>query len=155
MAHPPAAAELRVARRARERREAEAWQALREGWVVEGLSAFRDQGRLRRYATQAELRSGMVEAWWQAGPERGLMEVDSSNQERDELNRLAQRRRLEAGELGPEALAPDDGCGSAHALRRGDRLLRRGDRALAVRVRPRPGRPDGHPQGRRAADRGG
>jgi hypothetical protein len=49
----------------------------------------------------------------------------------------------------------DDRCGSAHALRRGDRLLRRGDRALAVRVRPRPGRPDGHPQGRRAADRGG
>jgi len=102
------ATELRVVRRALEAREAEAWQAIRGGRVVEGLTAIRDSGRLRLYDTRDQLRAGMVNEWWQAGPARGLMMVDTSNEERDALNQLAQRRRLEAGELATEAVRFDE-----------------------------------------------
>jgi ATP-dependent exoDNAse (exonuclease V) alpha subunit len=113
------AAELRVVRRALEAREAEAWQAIRAGRVVEGLTAIRDSGRLRLYDTRDQLRAGMVDEWWQAGPARGLMMVDTSNEERDALNQLAQSRRLEVGELGGEAVRLDE----RRQLRVGDRVL--------------------------------
>jgi hypothetical protein len=61
----------------------------------------------------------MVVAWWDAGPERGLMMVDTSNEERDQLNQLAQQRRLEAGELGAGALLLDE----RRELHVGDRVL--------------------------------
>jgi conjugative relaxase-like TrwC/TraI family protein len=131
------AAELRVVRRAREAREAEAWTAIREGRVVEGLTMIRDAGRLRLYDTREQMRQGMVGAWWEAGPDRGLMIVDSSNEERDVLNRLAQAKRLEAGELERPAVRLDE-----------RRELHVGDRVLFSAIY-RPPRREGQPWERR------
>lgn len=113
------AAELCILRRALEEREARAWKAIREGRVAEGLTMIRDQGRLRLYDTREQLRAGMVDAWWEAGPNRGLMIVDTSNEERDQVNQLAQERRLHADELGKEAIRLDE----HRELRVGDRVL--------------------------------
>jgi conjugative relaxase-like TrwC/TraI family protein len=113
------AAELRVVRRALEEKEAAAWTAIREGRVVEGLLAIRDAGRLHLHDTREQLREAMVAEWWAAGPERGLMMVDTSNEERDILNQLAQQKRLEAGEIGAEALRLDQG----RELHVGDKVL--------------------------------
>jgi conjugative relaxase-like TrwC/TraI family protein len=112
------AAELRTIRRARDPREAPAWTDLREGRVEEALTWYRDQSRLQLYDTRRELLAGLVEAWW-ASNAHGVMVVDSSNEERDRLNRMAQQRRMAAGELGTEALELDNG----REIRAHDRVL--------------------------------
>jgi hypothetical protein len=72
----------------------------------------------------------MLEEWWRT-PDRGVLVVDSSNEERDHLNALAQARRLEAGELGADALPLENG-----------RELRASDRVLFNAIyRPAPERP--------------
>ncbi len=113
------AAELREIHRARNPEEARAWTDLRAGRVEEALTWYRDQGLLRLYDTRPELLHGMLEEWWAAGPDRGVMVVDTSNEERDELNAMAQARRHEAGELGAEALRMENG----REVRVGDRVL--------------------------------
>jgi conjugative relaxase-like TrwC/TraI family protein len=112
------AAELRIVHRARSEREAEAWTDLREGRIVRALVWMRDQGRFRMYETRPEMLAGIVEAWWAGDPD-GLMMVDTSNEERDEINALAQAKRLEAGQLGREVLTLANG----REVRAGDRLL--------------------------------
>ena len=111
-------AELRVIRRARDPREAQAWTDLREGRVEEALSWYRDESRLRLYETRPELLAGMIEDWWSTKT-GGVMVIDSSNAERDQLNRMAQARRLEAGELGSQSLALANG----REVRAGDPVL--------------------------------
>jgi conjugative relaxase-like TrwC/TraI family protein len=112
------AVELDMVRRARDPREAKAWTDLRHGRIAEGLTWMRDASRLHLYETRLELLEGLVAAWW-AGERDGLMVVDTSNTERDRLNELAQARRLEAGELGLEAVRLANG----RELHRGDRVL--------------------------------
>lgn len=110
--------ELRTIWRAREPREGQAWTDLRQGRIEEALLYYRDSDRLRLYDGRQELLAGMVADWW-AGGAKGLMIVDTSNAERDVLNRLAQATRLEAGELGAEALTLKTG----REIRAGDELL--------------------------------
>jgi conjugative relaxase-like TrwC/TraI family protein len=112
------AAELRVVRRAREVAEAQAWTDVREGRVVEALQHWQARGRLRLYDARTDLQAGMVADWW-ADKARGVIVVDTSNVERDALNRLAQEQRASAGELGDEVLTLDNGC----QVRAGDRVL--------------------------------
>jgi conjugative relaxase-like TrwC/TraI family protein len=111
-------AELRVVRRARDPREAQAWTDIREGRVEKGLTWYHDQGRLRLYDTRTELLTGLVSEWWASGG-LGVIVVDSSNAERDELNRIAQARRRQAGHLGADVLELANG----RELRAGDRVL--------------------------------
>ena len=111
-------AELRVIRRARDPREAQAWTDLREGRVEEALAWYRDERRLRLYETRPDLLAGMIADWWSSNA-GGVMLVDSSNAERDQLNRMAQNRRLEAGEIGAEALTLTNG----REVRVGDPVL--------------------------------
>jgi conjugative relaxase-like TrwC/TraI family protein len=113
------AAELREIHRARSAEERQAWTDLREGRVEEALTWYHDQGLLRMYDTRHQLLTGMLEEWWATQQERGVMVVDSSNAERDELNAMAQSRRLEAGELGAEVLRLESGSD----VRVGDRVL--------------------------------
>ncbi|TMC09353.1 MAG: hypothetical protein E6J41_10960, partial [Chloroflexi bacterium] len=113
------AAELREIRRARNPEEAQAWIDFRAGRVAEALTWYRDEGLIRLYDTRPELLQGMLEEWWAEGPERGVMVVDSTNEERDELNAMAQARRLEVGELGADALRLETG----REIRAGDRVL--------------------------------
>jgi conjugative relaxase-like TrwC/TraI family protein len=112
------AAELRIVHRAHSEREAEAWTDLREGRIVRALLWMRDEGRFRMYETKPEMLAGIVEAWW-AGDSDGIMMVDTSNEERDEINALAQAKRLEASQLGPDVLTLTNG----REVRAGDRLL--------------------------------
>jgi conjugative relaxase-like TrwC/TraI family protein len=112
------AAELRVVRRARELAEAQAWTDVREGRVVEALQHWQARRRLRLYDARSDLQAGMVTDWW-ADAARGAMVVDTSNVERDVINRLAQEQRANAGELGAEVLTLDNGC----QVRAGDRVL--------------------------------
>ena len=124
------AAELTVVRRARDPEEAAAWSDIRHGSVRAGLEWYRKHGRIHLYQTRRELLAGQVERWWQAtlahraGGERStarppVMLVDTSNAERDVLNRMAQERRVEAGELGQEALK----LSSGQEIRAGDRIV--------------------------------
>src|SRR5207302_3582370 len=103
------AAELRIVRRASDAAEGQAWTDVREGRVLEALRHWQDRGRLRLYASRSELLAGMVDEWW-SDAARGVMVVDTSNAERDVINRLAQERRLEAGELGAAVLTLQNGC---------------------------------------------
>lgn len=112
------AVELREIHRAEEERERLAWEDLRAGRVELTLAWMRDQDRIRIYQTRTELLVGLVEAWW-SGDRDGLMVTDTSNEERDKLNELAQARRLDAAELGAESVA----LGSGQHLHVGDRVL--------------------------------
>src|SRR5262249_29045771 len=144
------AVELRVVQRSHTEGEAGTCKDLREGVDERALTSIRNEGRLHLYETRPELLAGMVETWW-AGEREGLMVVDTSNEERDRLNALAQTKRLEAGELGPAVVHLDNG----RQLRTGDRVLFReiyrpkmpharrvenGTRARVVRVDPARGR---------------
>jgi hypothetical protein len=113
-----AAVELREVHRTRDPYEAQAWSNLREGRIEEALTWYRDVGNLRLYDTRPELLQGMVAAWWELNRE-GVMLVDTSNAERDSLNRMAQAKRLESGELGAEAVR----LASGREVRVGDRVL--------------------------------
>jgi conjugative relaxase-like TrwC/TraI family protein len=112
------AAELRTVRRAKEAAEGEAWTDVREGRVVEALRHWQDRGRLRLYDSRSDLLAGMVAEWW-ADRTRSTMVVDTSNAERDVINRLAQDQRAEAGELADVVLTLENGC----QLRGGDHVL--------------------------------
>jgi conjugative relaxase-like TrwC/TraI family protein len=112
------AVELRDIHRAREERERQAWDELRDGKVAEALTWMAQHDRVRVYDTRPELQAGIVAAWW-AGDRDRLMVTDTSNAERDVLNELAQARRREAGELGDEPILLSSGR-SVHV---GDRVL--------------------------------
>ncbi len=112
------AAELRVVRRASEAAEARAWTDVREGRVLEALQHWQALGRLRLYDSRSDLQAGMVTEWW-ADAARGAIVVDTSNAERDVINRLTQEQRAQAGQLGPDVLTLDNGC-QVHA---GDHVL--------------------------------
>lgn len=123
------AAHLRHVYRARDGREAEAWTEIREGSVEVGLTWYLEQDRLKLYDDRRQLQAGMVAEWWgswngleqeaEAEAKPPVMLVDTSNQERDELNRLAQARRVEAGEVGEAQLEVREGV----ELRGADRVV--------------------------------
>jgi AAA domain len=125
------AAELRVVRRANEVAEAQAWTQVREGRVVEALRYWHERGRLRLYDSRRELQAGMVDEW-AADRARGVMLVDTSNAERDVMNRLVQERLAQAGELGAEVLTFENGC----TVRAGDRVVFRESRQVLPATGP-------------------
>lgn len=113
-----ATAELKKVRRARDEREAEAWTNLREGRITTALSYWNAVGRLHLHDNRSELLAAMVESW-RAGERQGCLLVDSSNAERDEINRLAQAARIEAGELGADSV----NLGEGRRVHEGDELI--------------------------------
>ncbi|MBJ7607720.1 MAG: relaxase domain-containing protein [Candidatus Dormibacteraeota bacterium] len=112
------ATELRQIHRARNPAEAQAWTDMRNGRIEQALSWYRDVGQLHLYQTRPELLQGMVANWWQQDRDNAMI-VDTSNAERDSLNRMAQAKRLEAGELGAEPFQLANG----REIRAGDRVL--------------------------------
>jgi len=112
------ATELRQIHRARNPAEAQAWTDMRNGRIEQALSWYRDVGQLHLYQTRPELLQGMVANWWQQDRDNAMI-VDTSNAERDSLNRMAQAERLEAGELGAEPFQLANG----REIRAGDRVL--------------------------------
>ncbi|MBJ7611921.1 MAG: AAA family ATPase [Candidatus Dormibacteraeota bacterium] len=112
------ATELRQIHRARNPAEAQAWTDMRNGRIEQALSWYRDVGQLHLYQTRPELLQGMVANWWQQDRDNAMI-VDTSNAERDSLNRMAQAKRLEAAELGAEPFQLANG----REIRAGDRVL--------------------------------
>ena len=85
----------------------QAWHDLRRGAADTALAAYADDGYLTVSATRTDGMSAALDAWDRDG-RTGLIVTDASNAERDELNRQAQERKSQAGELGSDgvALAP-------------------------------------------------
>ena len=108
---------LDVNHRALDPREAAAWIAVREGRLLEAVDHWKAEGRFTVYRTRSEMLRTVVDQWMADG-QLGMILTTVSNAERDRISNLAQERRLEAGELGTEAIP----MGSVQ-VRPGDRIL--------------------------------
>jgi|GEM_PF-439564 len=117
-------AELTEVHRAHHQWEREAWSEVREGEPGLALARYRAHDRLHVYDTRAEATQAMVENWDQnrqgLPPDQTVMITDSSNEERDEINALAQDRRAQAGELGSERVELP---GKPYGLAAGDEVI--------------------------------
>ena len=105
------AAHLSTVYRAREQWTRDAWAAIREGRGLVALQEYEARGLVFLYEDRKALREGMFREW-NAARARGaaegrpvsdyLMTTDTSNVETDILNAMAQRARIEAGEVSVE-----------------------------------------------------
>jgi len=135
-------ARLSEVHRAREPWERRAWTQVRDGHAEHALGEYRSRGRLHISDTRQHAAEEMVQEWDQARrehpQERVLMLTDASNTELDHINRLAQERRAQAGELGRhQAPLP----GRPYSLRAGDRVILTGQLRPAGQERVENGTP--------------
>ncbi|WP_249010495.1 MobF family relaxase [Conexibacter sp. DBS9H8] len=100
--------------------------AVDEGRGIDAVAILQKHQALRLYDTRAKAMGGMVEEWdeWRRGypPTETALIIHGPNSDVDLVNELAQRKRLQAGELGEQAIRAVDR----------DYLLRPGD-VVAVR----------------------
>jgi conjugative relaxase-like TrwC/TraI family protein len=105
-------AELREVLRQRNAEDRAALADLRAGRAADALANLNARGRVHVVPRQADAVREMVYAWdvhrGEVGTAQVVMVTDASNQVIDGLNRAAQARRLDAGELGPLGLAVHD-----------------------------------------------
>lgn len=117
-------AELTEVRRANHEWEREAWEQVRNGQPGPALAAYRAHERLRVFDTRAEAASAMVDEWDKARrdlpADQAVMITDASNKERDQINAMAQERRVQAGELGAQQVELPD---KPYGLRAGDEVI--------------------------------
>ena len=125
--------------RARDAWAKDVWTELREGDTLRAVTRLERRRRIVISLTRADSVQAAVDRWdadRREGATRGrgieqyLLVTDSSSAEVDRLNAAAQRRRIEAGELGADAVA----VAAAHpagGLRR--EQLRQGDRVTFTR----------------------
>jgi conjugative relaxase-like TrwC/TraI family protein len=109
--------------------ERAAWGMLRRGESQEALEAYARHGQLTLLETRAEAISQAIDDWSRDG-HRGLIVTDASNAERHTANQVAQRRRLQRGELGVEAV-PFSTVDGSIVLHTGDRVIFKGIHRLA------------------------
>ncbi len=117
-------AELHEVHRANHDWERQAWQQIRAGEPGPPLAQYQAHDRLHIHDTRAEAAEAMVENWDQtrktlAGGQ-AVMITDASNMERDQMNAMAQERRVEAGELGAHQVELP---GKPYGLRAGDEII--------------------------------
>jgi conjugative relaxase-like TrwC/TraI family protein len=97
-------AELMEVQRAHHEWERKAWEQIRSGQPGPALAQYKAHDRLQIHDTRAQAAEAMVENWDRTRREtpngQAVMITDSSNEERDQINALAQERRAQAGELG-------------------------------------------------------
>ncbi|MFN2568781.1 MAG: MobF family relaxase [Candidatus Dormibacteria bacterium] len=98
--------ELHDNHRAREEWAKDAWEALRQGRAPEALSALDERGQVLLAHDRAGARAAAVELWHRRRQEihgadvsDHLLLTDGSNHDVDELNRMAQHHRRDAGEV--------------------------------------------------------
>jgi hypothetical protein len=117
-------AELTEVHRAHHQWERDAWSEVRKGEPGLALARYKAHDRLHVYDTRAEATEAMVENWDQnrqgLPPDQTVMITDSSNEERDEMNALAQDRRAQAGELGEHRVELP---GKPYGLAAGDEVI--------------------------------
>ncbi len=116
-------AELTDIHRTEDAEERGAWGALRSGDPALAMAHYRERGALHLSDSRAEAVDRAARRYLELASEHGHGEValmtDASNAEVDALNLRVQQLRLQAGELGREAVEQPDGGG---AIRAGDRL---------------------------------
>jgi conjugative relaxase-like TrwC/TraI family protein len=95
--------------------------AVDQGHGADAVAILQEQDALKLYDTRAQAIGGIVEDWdgWRRGyrPGDSALIVHGPNSDVDLVNELAQRKRLDAGELGDQAIQAVDR----------DYLLRPGD----------------------------
>jgi hypothetical protein len=100
--------------------------AVDQGCGVDAVAILQEHQALKLYDTRAQAMGGIVEEWnsWRHSyqPTESALIVHGSNSDVDVVNELAQQQRLDAGELGQDAIRAVDR----------DYLLRSGD-VVAVR----------------------
>ncbi len=104
--------------------ERRAWQQIRAGEPGPPLAQYQSRDRLHISDTRAEAAEAMVENWDRTRkglPDgRAVMVTDASNLERDQMNAMAQERRMAAGELGAQQVELPE---KPYGLRAGDEVI--------------------------------
>ena len=116
-------AELTEVFRANHEWERRAWEQIRAGEPGPALVAYQAHERLHITDTRSEAAEAMVENWDRTRnsiPGQAVMVTDASNLERDQMNAMAQERRLQAGELGAHQVELPD---KPYGLRAGDEII--------------------------------
>jgi conjugative relaxase-like TrwC/TraI family protein len=117
-------AELVEVQRARHEWERTAWEQVRNGEPGPALAAYQAHDRMNIHDTRAEATVAMVEHWDQVRKtlpgNEAVMITDATNLERDQVNAMAQERRIQAGELGAHEVELP---GKPYALRAGDEVI--------------------------------
>jgi conjugative relaxase-like TrwC/TraI family protein len=124
------AIELREVRRQSAAWDRDALSCLRAGDVREWADAYRDHGRLVARPTALELRTTLVDDWWEAARsgERDAVMVAHRRSDVADLNALARMRMHRDGRLGELELTAGD-----RSFAVGDRVVaRRNDRRAGV-----------------------
>jgi AAA domain/TrwC relaxase len=117
-------AELHEVHRANHKWERNAWEQIRAGEPGPPLAQYHAHDRLHIHDTRAEAAEAMVKNWDETrkslpGGRAGMI-TDASNLERDQMNAIAQERRVRAGELGAHQV---DLPGKPYGLRAGDEII--------------------------------
>jgi conjugative relaxase-like TrwC/TraI family protein len=117
-------AELTEVHRANHDWEREAWEQVRNGEPGPALAQYEAHDRLHVHDTRAEAAEAMVADWDEARRSlpagKAVMITDASNKERDQINAMAQERRVQAGELGSHRVELP---GKPYGLRAGDEVI--------------------------------
>jgi AAA domain/TrwC relaxase len=112
--------------------------AVDQGHGTDAVSLLQRHDALKLYDTRAQAMGGMVQEWdsWRdrSEPRQSMLIVHGPNSDVDLVNELAQQRRLEAGELGTQAVPAVD---RSYLLRPGDVVAIRN---AAYTFPPRPAR---------------
>ena len=116
-------AELTEVHRTKDAGDRDAWGALRAGDPALAMAHYRERGALHFADSRAFAVNRAAHRYLDLAAEHGHAEValmtDASNAEVDALNLRVQHLRLDAGELGSEAVELPN---ASQAIRTGDRL---------------------------------
>ena len=117
-------AELTAVHRAHHDWERRAWEQIRAGEPGPALAQYQAHDRLHIHDTRAQAAEAMVADWDEARRSlpggQAVMITDASNAERDQINAMAQERRVAAGELGSHRVELP---GKPYGLHAGDEVI--------------------------------
>jgi len=117
-------AELTEVHRAHHEWESRAWAEIRDGEPGKALARYQAHDRLHIHDTRAQAAEAMIGQWDKSRhnvPDgHAVMITDASNNERDQINAMAQERRAQAGELGAHQVALP---GKPYGLASGDQVI--------------------------------
>jgi conjugative relaxase-like TrwC/TraI family protein len=118
-------AELTEVHRAHHEWERRAWEQIRNGEPGPALAQYKAHDRLHIHDTRAQAAEAMVADWDETRKSlpdgrQAVMITDASNNERDQINAMAQERRAQAGELGAHRVELP---GKPYGLADGDEVI--------------------------------
>ncbi len=116
--------ELTEVHRANHHWERAAWEQVRNGEPGPALAQYQAHDRLHIHDIRVQAAEAMVSDWDETRRSlpvgQAVMITDASNAERDQINAMAQERRVQAGELGSHEVELPD---KPYGLRAGDEVI--------------------------------